>query len=1605
MALILADRVRETTTTTGTGSVTLAGALTGFQTFSAAVGDGNTTYYVIAGQGTSAWEVGIGTYASAGNTLARTTVLSSSNGGSLVNFSAGTKDVWVDYAAGKAVTTDTLAYPPAIGGTTPAAGTFTTVAVTGGLQNLLLQSQTFNVSPWSPTQVTINQTATTAPDSTTTGNSITPTAVSSLHRFSQVASITSGITYTASVYAKANGYNYLYFNWDGAFNARTTFNISTGAISTTGSGTATITSAGNGWYRCTITGTASSSQSAVVGFLQVNSTQTLATDETFTGNGTSGIFLWGAQLETSPTVHAYQVTTTVAASANPVISLSGGGTVGLQSDGSIYQTSASTGSIKFYTNNTLEQLRVTNTASAVNYQTLTGSATTFAPVHSVAGSDANISLAIQSKGTTGAIDLSAQGGVNISNGGTVTALTRTANGSAYTSPPTIAISAPTTAGGVQATATSALALNAGTPTITSGGTGYSVGDVLTFVGGTFTQAVQLTVSTVSSGAITGVNISLNGIYTVLPSNPISTTVSPAGGTGATFTATTQWGLSGIFTITNAGSGYVEQPTVTFSGGGGSGAAAYATVGSQTIVKGLGTSIGTITNQSIMFQTPAGNSLLLRDPGQGPIDAHVMIVPTASGYAQVLAEGSNANASLYVGARGTGSVRFSTQSTSITEQMRVSNTTSAVNYIQVTGGATGAGPTISVQGSDGSAELIYRTKGIFNHSFQNGSSAANFIIDQTAGTAVVNRLQASGSLTGFAPKLASVGSDGNIALALLSKGTGAIDLAAGSSGVNISNGGTVTAITRTAGGGGYTSFPSIAISAPTTAGGVQATATVAQLGATAATIQSGGTGYTNGDVLTLVGGTSVAGAATFTVTGVSGGVITSVSSTNFLTYTVLPTNPVSVTGGTGSGATLNVTYYVQSVFNITNAGSGYVEQPTVTFSGGGGTSAAAYATVGSNPIVRTLGGSLSVYSPGGEQLRVGDTYTGGTSANYVYIRGRSAGAGPIISANGGDAAVSLNIAAAGTGSIGFQTANGGTQQFNISHTASAVNYVQVTGAATTLPVIISTQGSDASVGMYLRVKGNPFGPGFRVENNNGSNICFAVTTSGASVANYPRADPAAAGFGAGISAQGTDTDIPIVLQPKGTGALQAQQTDSTATGGNARGPNAVDWQTSRGAASQVASGQYAVLTGGVNNTVTSFGGVVGGGSTNQAATNIYTVVGGGLSNTTTGERSFVGGGSSNTAAGYLNFIGAGFTNSGTSGTAVTTQSSTMNGTTAVTLAATNANIKVGQYITGTSIATNTYVAAISGTSLTLSQAASGSSTSTLSFYTPHGVVVGGGNNQATGSYSFIGGGGDAGTAANRNVASGDWSFVGGGIKNTASGVGSVVVGGGWSGGGLVNPNLASNSSSFVGAGYTNTSSGVASVVTGGINNNANATGSSIIGGGNNVANSNYASVIGGNNATTRSIVGNTVFAASSVPISNSSAGISQSGLLILARQTTDATASILTSDQNTTASTTNQVILPNNSAYTFRGEIVAGVTGGGNSKSWTIEGLIKRGAGVGTTVLVGSTVTSMYADVGAATWTIALSADTTNGGLAVTFTGQAATTIRCVAQIRTTEMTY
>jgi hypothetical protein len=145
MALIVKDRVQETTTTTGTGTLTLDGAVDGFQTFSSAIGNGNTTYYAISSNDPE-FEVGIGTVAA--GTLARTTILASSNGGSVVTLSAGTKNVFCTQPAGKALYTDASNNAIALG--TPASATLTNATglpISTGVDGLGTNVATFLGTP------------------------------------------------------------------------------------------------------------------------------------------------------------------------------------------------------------------------------------------------------------------------------------------------------------------------------------------------------------------------------------------------------------------------------------------------------------------------------------------------------------------------------------------------------------------------------------------------------------------------------------------------------------------------------------------------------------------------------------------------------------------------------------------------------------------------------------------------------------------------------------------------------------------------------------------------------------------------------------------------------------------------------------------------------------------------------------------------------------------------------------------------------------------------------------------------------------------------------------------------------------------------------------------------------------------------------------------------------------------------------------------------------------------------------------------------------------------------------------------------------------------
>jgi hypothetical protein len=654
MALVLKDRVKETTATTGTGAVTLAGATTGYQSFSV-VGNGNTTYYVISGQGTSEWEVGIGTYTASGTTLSRDTVLSSSNAGSLVNFSAGTKDVWVDYAASKAVTTDTLAYPPSIGSTTPADATFTTLTATG--------------------QASLGGAA------GAEGLRVTTTA--SAVNYWQIQGRATG----SGVLASAQG-------------SDTNVNA---AISSKGTGFVNFYTNGFAQTQLSVTHTASA-----VNYVQAT----------------------GAATTAAPQISAQ------GSDANINFTLAAKGTGAVQS---------------------LSAFRAGT--SGANYNQFTGAATTQSPIYSVAGSDTNISQVFQPKGT-GAIDLAAgSSGVNISNGGTVTAITRTATGSSYTSIPSIAISAPTTAGGVQATASITMAAGAGSAvTPASGGTGYTLNDTLTIVGGTNTLTAQFTVTAVSGGVVTQVTRSNTnyGNYSVLPSSPVATT----GGTGTGCTLNMVWEVLPP-TITNAGSGYVEQPTVSFSGGGGSGAAAYATVGTNSVIRGVG--------PVLSFYTPGGEQVRVADSSSTSVN-YVNLKGAATGSTPtIFSGGTDTNIAISVYSKGSSPIQFLTNN-GAQLQFNVTHTASAVNYVQVTGAATGAAPNFQFTGSDANVLASFGTKGTGSFSFYSGG-LTNRQVRIDGASAAVNYLDLYGAVASSAPSVRVGGTDTNIDLTLTPKGTG------------------------------------------------------------------------------------------------------------------------------------------------------------------------------------------------------------------------------------------------------------------------------------------------------------------------------------------------------------------------------------------------------------------------------------------------------------------------------------------------------------------------------------------------------------------------------------------------------------------------------------------------------------------------------------------------------------------------------------------------------------------------------------------------------------------------------------------------------------------
>lgn len=198
--------------------------------------------------------------------------------------------------------------------------------------------------------------------------------------------------------------------------------------------------------------------------------------------------------------------------------------------------------------------------------------------------------------------------------------------------------------------------------------------------------------------------------------------------------------------------------------------------------------------------------------------------------------------------------------------------------------------------------------------------------------------------------------------------------------------------------------------------------------------------------------------------------------------------------------------------------------------------------------------------------------------------------------------------------------------------------------------------------------------------------------------------------------------------------------------------------------------------------------------------------------------------------------------------------------------------------------------------------------------------------------------------------------------------------------------------------TQVASGAASVISGGVSNTASGSVSTVSGGGNNTASGQFSSIPGGRNATTNGLTGVLAYGFASQVL-----GQNQMSFWQGVAETTSATPMVLSAIPASTPST-GRLVLRDNSAFRVRGTVVARNTSTNDCKEWTFEALIKRGASAAATAIVGTpSITSTFADAAAASWGIAVTADTTNGALAVTATGAASTTIRWTAVVHSIEV--
>jgi hypothetical protein len=417
MALVLADRVLETSTSEGLGTFALAGAQTGYQTFSSGIGNGNTCYYTINGQTTEQWEVGIGTVGA--GTLARTTLISS-NTGSFINFVAGVKNVFVTQPASKSI------YKDENGNAIPLGSASATQLDITAQGNLRLQDTTGGeyVAIQAPATLASSYTLTMPVDDGTTGQALV-TDGSGVLSWSSAAS--------GDVYGPASSTDNAVARYDG-----TTGKIIQNSAVTIADDGATVIAANSSSDGLRITQIGTGNALLVEDSANPDATPTVITATGAVGIGTSSpsaqLDIYAANSSGTFTSQIFSANNSVAAKTNYVkmdalvaFNPAGSETGGYQLkvlqnnayktiidvNGALVNASnylafgttneamriASNGTISLGGTTGAESLRVTPVTSSVNYLEAKGAVTTGAPVLSAAGSDANIGITLTPKGT------------------------------------------------------------------------------------------------------------------------------------------------------------------------------------------------------------------------------------------------------------------------------------------------------------------------------------------------------------------------------------------------------------------------------------------------------------------------------------------------------------------------------------------------------------------------------------------------------------------------------------------------------------------------------------------------------------------------------------------------------------------------------------------------------------------------------------------------------------------------------------------------------------------------------------------------------------------------------------------------------------------------------------------------------------------------------------------------------------------------------------------------------------------------------------------------------------------------------------------------------